>query len=151
MCVIKSSLSMWTWVLCSYQTEENGLALFRIFSSSPPPSNRKYIEGASEIKTAVYLSSHSEIKGFLPFYGWFNLGLCDLRNQTIWQFFFSLFTAMLQNNDFLSLNLEALKIIDLIVSLKSMEEVWIKTWFLRDCEGIKLLHRCSCYLIHWCC
>lgn len=42
-------------------------------------SNRKYMESASEIKADMYLSTHSEIKGFLPFYAWFNLGPCDLR------------------------------------------------------------------------
>lgn len=51
-------------------------------------SNKKYAEGASEIKTDVYLSSYSEFKGFLPFYEGFNLGLSDLRNQIFRQFFF---------------------------------------------------------------
>lgn len=153
---------MWMWVLCSYQTEENGLALSLFFPShhtTPPAplwiavlgmqSKRKYMESASEIKTDLYLSSHSEIK-FSPFYGRL------IWVPVIWETkhfdkIFSLLMAMLKNNSFLSLNLKAQKIIDLVVSHKTVKEVWIKTWFDSDWEGINLLHCCSCCLIHWCC
>lgn len=133
-----------------------------IFSFSPhhPPaplwiavlgmqSNRKYMESASEIKTDLYLSSHSEIK-FSPFYGRL------IWVPVIWETkhfdkIFSLLMAMLKNNSFLSLNFKAQKIIDMVVSHKTVKEVWIKTWFDSDWEGINLLHCCSCCLIHWCC
>lgn len=67
-----------------------------IFASPPPvwiavlgrQSSRKYTKGASKIKTDVCLSSHSEIKGFLSFYGCFNLSPCDLRTDHFGNFFF---------------------------------------------------------------